>query len=151
RGNFRPCRSRLALLDPNPGNELQPIEVAKLNGTSLARLLAHIVGFDPAGALDNSAQLPTGNFDSLLLSSGGAAFDLTVPQPAFDVRAVDNDELAIQHFASAVLRTSKQSALADIARANMQLQRRDRSVRDRRVAALFGCIAVIKHGRSPSA
>src|SRR5262249_17314773 len=53
---------RPALLDPDAGDKTQAIEIAKLNGASLARLLAHIVGLNPAGALNNSAQLSTGNF-----------------------------------------------------------------------------------------
>jgi len=46
------------------------------------------------------------------------------------VRAVDDGELAVEHFACAVSRSCQQPTFAGIAGANVHLQRRDRVGRD---------------------
>ena len=92
-----------ALLDPDLGDEAQAVEIAELCGAGLARLLARVVGLNSACGFEDRTQLPAGDFGSFGVAVGRAADDHALPELALRVRTVDDHELAVEHFAAAVL------------------------------------------------
>ena len=135
---------RLALLDADPGNEAQTVEVAVLHGAALACLRAHVVRLNAARGFDDRPQLSVRNIGSLCVAVGRPGDDHALPQFALSLRPVDDDEFEVEHLAAAVLRALEESIVAGTARTNGHLQGRDCPVGDQLGAALFGRDRIIE-------
>ena len=113
---------------------------------SRASLLVSL-GLIPRANSRIARSLPAEDFGSLGVAVGRAAEDQVLPEFALHVRAVDDHEFEVEHFAGAVLAAFEQPALAGSAGADRELHGRNRVVRNEFDTPLFGGVGVVvSHG-----
>src|SRR5262249_5870170 len=105
---------RLALPEPDLGNEDDIVEVLEVRLVLRELLLAGIAGLDTARGLKDLLQPAAIGADHLLLAGGRTFKDESVPELALRERPIDHDEFTVEHFGVALGRALEQSAFADV-------------------------------------
>src|SRR5262249_62285611 len=88
---------RLALLEPDLGNEDDIVEVLEIRLVLRELLLAGIAGLDAARGLQDLLQPAAIGENHLLLARGRARQHEVVPELALRERPVDDDEFTVEH------------------------------------------------------
>jgi hypothetical protein len=134
----------LALLDADLRDETNAVEVRELGRAFCARLRAHIVRLDTACTFQDCPQAAAANLGGLGVTVGCARKDHALPELPSRVLSVDNNELGIEHFASAVLGAFQHSFFASAASAHSELHSCDGVGWDNIEFPLLRGVAIIK-------
>src|SRR5262249_14276624 len=137
-----------ALLDADLGDEDDVVEILERCLVRGARLLATVALFDAACGFEDILEQAAIAARHLLLTGGCTLKQEIAPKFSSRVRAIENNEFALEHLGVAIRRPLEHLVFAHPAGADVHLHGGDGAVRNElgEVARVVGLLVVERHG-----